>query len=396
MVLTIGLLWHSASSDNLGVGALTMSQLNIIDSVAEKLKIKIHYHIIGTFGGQYYISNGNDIVGVHCLTLKRLLMFKSNLSIIVKKCDIVFDIGEGDSFTDIYGYKRFILQVVSKMIVLLQKKPLILSPQTIGPFDSSFTRFLSKVVMKRAKRVYARDGLSLEYLQNNGIMENAEEAIDVAFRLPYDREVKSTIPGKIKIGLNVSGLLYNGSYKSNNMFGLSVDYAELSHNILTSFSKLKDTQIYLISHVISDVNLIEDDYTISDKLHRQFPNTILVDKFTSPSDAKSFISTMDFFVGARMHACIAAFSSGVPVVPLSYSRKFNGLFSSLGYNYLGDCKNSTNEELLNLVLCSFANRDILRRDVESGNLLALDKLSNYEKFVEQVLVETYAKKTVNS
>ena len=42
-------------------------------------------------------------------------------------------------------------------------------------------------------------------------------------------------------------------------------------------------------------------------------------------------------MGARMHACIAAFSSGVPVVPMAYSRKFEGLFGSLGYDRTVDC-----------------------------------------------------------
>jgi hypothetical protein len=59
-------------------------------------------------------------------------------------------------------------------------------------------------------------------------------------------------------------------------------------------------------------------------------------------------SGMDFF-GARMHACIAAFSSGVPVVPLAYSRKFNGLFTALEYPHYGDCKAATTEQILDLV-----------------------------------------------
>ena len=35
--LTIGLLWHSAVSDNLGVGALTVSQIAIVEKVAAEI-----------------------------------------------------------------------------------------------------------------------------------------------------------------------------------------------------------------------------------------------------------------------------------------------------------------------------------------------------------------------
>ena len=41
------------------------------------------------------------------------------------------------------------------------------------------------------------------------------------------------------------------------------------------------------------------------------PGTVLAPRFSTPSEAKTYIAGLDFFMGARMHACIAAFSSGV-------------------------------------------------------------------------------------
>ena len=56
---------------------------------------------------------------------------------------------------------------------------------------------------------------------------------------------------------------------------------------------------------------------------------------------------MNFFIGSRMHATIAAFSSNVPVFPLAYSRKFNGLFlDTLQYPYMGDLKVQSIREIL--------------------------------------------------
>ena len=56
---------------------------------------------------------------------------------------------------------------------------------------------------------------------------------------------------------------------------------------------------------------------------------------------------MDFFMGARMHSTIAAFSSEVPVFPMAYSRKFNGLFTdTLQYPYMADMKMQSNAEIL--------------------------------------------------
>ena len=58
-----------------------------------------------------------------------------------------------------------------------------------------------------------------------------------------------------------------------------------------------------------------------------------------------------------MHSTIAAFSSGVPVVPISYSRKFNGLFiDTLGYEYLADMKQDSCEQVLNMIKSVFEHR----------------------------------------
>ena len=44
-----------------------------------------------------------------------------------------------------------------------------------------------------------------------------------------------------------------------------------------------------------------------------------------------------------MHSTIASFSSGVVTIPVSYSRKFEGLFDSLNFNYVinGKKENTT-------------------------------------------------------
>ena len=45
--LTIGLLWHSAVSDNLGVGALTVSQIAIVEKVAAQIGVGVRFVILG-------------------------------------------------------------------------------------------------------------------------------------------------------------------------------------------------------------------------------------------------------------------------------------------------------------------------------------------------------------
>ena len=58
-----------------------------------------------------------------------------------------------------------------------------------------------------------------------------------------------------------------------------------------------------------------------------------------------------------MHATIAAFSSGVPVVPMAYSRKFNGLYvDTLHYDSLVDMKKESTNEIMDIIKKAFINR----------------------------------------
>ncbi len=52
----------------------------------------------------------------------------------------VLDVSAGDSFADLYGSKRFDYICLFKEMAIQMKKPLILLPQTYGPFVSKISR----------------------------------------------------------------------------------------------------------------------------------------------------------------------------------------------------------------------------------------------------------------
>lgn len=391
-MLTIGLLWHSVSSSNLGVGALTFSQLALVRQAAEQAGVQVQFKLMGGIR-----PHDNPpipgIISEFPVYRNYFMPFRSRFVSEVKSCDLILDIGEGDSFTDIYGVPRFALYTGTKIMVWLAGRQLILSPQTIGPFNRPWTRALANFAMRRAARVFARDHMSRQYLQQHNIA-NADEAIDVAFALPFNRPEPSTAPagGRIKVGINVSGLLYNGGYTKDNQFGLTLDYAKLTDATLDWLATRDDVEVHLVPHVLADELPVEDDRAISVELMKRYPGLVLAPRFTSPSDAKSYIAGMDFFVGARMHACIAAFSSGVPVVPLAYSRKFNGLFESVGYHHYGDCKAASGEQVLALIKTSFEQRAQLKIEVDRGVEQAQIRLGRYKDFLTKTLRELHASK----
>lgn len=391
-VVTIGLLWHSISSENLGVGALTESQLHICREAAAQAGVQARFIIFGTGGAQRYGGSHPDVRVGSRVSIKQMLLGRSAYLKELNECDLVLDIGEGDSFTDIYGMHRFTFMIVSKLAVIAKGKPLILSPQTIGPFDGWVARQLAVMVMRRCAKVFARDQLSSAYLRDQGVVENADEAIDVAFKLPFSK-VARPAQDKVLIGLNVSGLLFSGGYSGTNQFGLSLDYPALVREQLRQWTANPVYEVWLVPHVVPDHLPRDDDRVAIRQLAAEFPSVKCAPEFNSPSEAKSFISAMDFVTGARMHACIAAFSSGVPVVPLAYSRKFNGLFSTLGYSWVVDGKKMSNQEALSRTNEALARREELAIEIARGRQIAEGKLRGYTAFIQQALQDCVRTRT---
>lgn len=353
--IRIGLLWHSATSGNLGVGALTVANMAIARDVAEAAGLAPSFTVLGMRDLARPAMLGDDVTVVAIDW--RALLSPSGFRRAIAGLDVVLDIGMGDSFADIYGAKRFLMLWLAKMHVLARGIPLILSPQTIGPFERPRHRLLAAMALRRARRVFARDQRSLEFARDVAPDAPLALSTDVAFELPFTPPPPRT-GDRLRIGVNVSGLLFSEAESGGNRFGLSYDYARFTRALLTDLTARADCDVHLVPHVI-EPRLADDDSRLADRLHAEFPATIRLPDFTTPSEAKSAIATLDLLIAARMHACIGAFSSGTPVLPVAYSRKFAGLFGSLGYDRQIPVTGLDDTGALAMALAAVDQRDLL-------------------------------------
>jgi polysaccharide pyruvyl transferase WcaK-like protein len=91
-----------------------------------------------------------------------------------------------------------------------------------------------------------------------------------------------------------------------------------------------------------------------------------VPDFAGPCEAKAYISSVDYLVAGRMHACIAAYSSGTPVMPVAYSRKFSGLFGTLDYDFLLPVKGLDTDAALACLIEGLERRGEMRAAIGRG------------------------------
>jgi colanic acid/amylovoran biosynthesis protein len=283
---------------------------------------------------------------LRCVPSQRLRdrVFKQNPYLkVINQADIIGSIAGGDSFSDIYGFSRLLYVSLPQILILLMGKSLILMPQTLGPFKGTLAKAIACFIIRRAHKVYSRDNegiLATHTLlgEDNG---KIHFSYDMGFALEpqiADDRIPSWLAGIDRsvslVGLNVSGLLYMGGYTMANMFGLKADYRKLVHGIVRHFALKHGANVMLIPHVFgegdgseSDVTACRDIYqTTEDKLHARLH---LIEEGYNHHEIKALIGLCDFFLGSRMHACIAALSQCIPAVGLAYSKKFFGVYQSI-------------------------------------------------------------------
>lgn len=362
--LEIGLLWHSPSSGNLGVGALTISNLAIAREVAREMGLETRFVVMGMREPNPPYLTADE--AAHYPIDTRTLLSPSGYWTAVARLDGVLDIGAGDSFADIYGMKRFMFLWLTKMMTLARGRPLLLSPQTIGPFTKQPYRLMARQALKRATAVIARDEMSFKALANLAPHAKGALAVDVAFAMPYDDRSQERGGRRLKVGVNISGLLFNEAETGRNRFGLSFDYAKLMMGLVRELAARPDVEVHLLTHALHATDSWDDDGRVADRVVREVPDVLRVEDFASPQEAKSYISGLDFLIAGRMHACIAAFSTGTPVVPIAYSRKFTGLFGMLGYPWLITMQGFDEAAAHQYLIECIDRRAVLSADIEKG------------------------------
>ena len=255
----------------------------------------------------------------------------------------VGDVRGGDSFSDIYGLKRFLLATLPVLSVIWIRGGIVLFPQTYGPFKSSIARRVARFIMTRATTIIARDHTSLKVAQEiAGPAKPVQFSPDVAFalhaRMPTNIQLYP--PGRNAtpdgcVGINVNGLMLNGGYTGANMFGLKLEYGFFLKQLVHQMLSLQDRDVWLVPHTFAPAGDPESDNDACLQLWQSLPAVeqarvkIIIGEYDA-HELKGIIGRFDFFVGSRMHSCIAALSQGVPCVGVAYSMKFSGVFDSVG------------------------------------------------------------------
>lgn len=258
----------------------------------------------------------------------------------IARAEFIGALSGGDSFGDLYGLRRLLYVAAPQWLVLLLGRPLVQLPQSYGPFRHVLSRMIARSILSRSAHLYAREhaglGMLRKFLPGTRPPRNYRPDFGFALEphaLPSDlaHELAWLRSRGPVIGFNVSGLLFRDPAAAAR-FHLRSDYSELVRQLVTGLVAKRDCSVVLVPHVFGEGG--ESDATAAHALWRSLPPTLQdrVLLWPEPLDqheVKACIGHCDFFLGSRMHACLAAISQEIPTVALAYSDKFIAVFSAV-------------------------------------------------------------------
>ena len=319
------LMFYHGGSNNRGCEAIVRSGVALIkkqipEAIIDLASWKPETDVIIPLIDTIYQDKAKSIQKFSLQWLRCVLQYKlfknenyayrvihSDLIKLIPNYDLILSIG-GDNYC--YGEQSGIYEV--DRCVKNAGKKLVLWGASIGEEDVSKLKLED---LKLFDLILARESLTYGILTNHGLT-NVKLCADGAFTmdkeelpLPQGWQVGNTL------GFNFSPLVW----KKNK------DSQQAAFNLVRHILETTTMTIAFTPHVIEQGN---DDYACLQDFYNEFESTgrvLLLSNNLNAIQYKGYISRMRFFIGARTHATIAAYSTLIPTMVLGYSVKSKGI-----------------------------------------------------------------------
>lgn len=212
-------------------------------------------------------------------------------------------------------------------------KKTVLWAASVGPFSRKpHVERLMKRHLADYDQITVRESSTMRYLREIGV-EGVTQVVDPAFVLqpqPFDADVLLPVGANGTIGLNVSPLIRKFRASAGSREQLDQEVSAFIRDLHDVFGY----GLLLLPHVgplDGGVNNSDHAYMagLIERYRLSSPHVALAPATLNAAQLKFLISRLRFFIGARTHATIAAFSTGVPTLSIAYSVKAKGINADL-------------------------------------------------------------------
>lgn len=197
--------------------------------------------------------------------------------------------------------------------------------------ESALKNYKMQKDLNLYSRIVVRETLTQEILEQ--VVEDKTKirlACDPAFNLTAkETDLPDNFIINNTVGINLSPLVFSDYSNSDDIVYKNI------YNLIDYILEETDMNICLIPHVYN-IKENTQDYFVLSNIYNKYRDTQrigIVNEELSCTELKYIISKCRFFIGARTHATIAAYSTEVPALALSYSIKSLGIAKDLFGEY---------------------------------------------------------------
>lgn len=229
------------------------------------------------------------------------------------------------------------------MAEILSRRAMVFA-QGIGPLRRTWIRRIASLVLNRAHLITVRDEDSLRTLRELGVRRAAHLVADPVFALdpaPEDH-VRELI----------------GSGGSGPRIGLALRPWRGDAYLAAVIEALRTVREAAGATIVVFAFHPERDLPLARPAAEALGARVVAD--LPPREMVAAVGMMDVLVGVRLHALIAAVSTGVPPVGLSYDPKIDALFRRIGVGHLLPLAGLQAGQLHQAVLAAWQSRGELR------------------------------------
>lgn len=288
----------------------------------------------------------------------------------LKTADLLFNVGGGNirEHSWVRSLPRFGTFSICKIFGI----PVILSGQTIGPFESWISKKVAAFFLNRVDMISLRDTTSLRVLQDMAVNKPViKETADDAILLPVaSREEIEAALANEKIGkqLPLIGINALASLETIVQASRSEQISLVANTADRLISQLGVRVIF----IAMDYSAKSDDRVIELEILESMEHKNEASVITNGYDdrtLKGIIGEMDVCIGFRYHFVVFATTMRVPTVGLYlgeyYKRKITGILELMGQQkYAIDFAQASPEQIVKLVEHTLLNKDSIVKQLE--------------------------------
>jgi polysaccharide pyruvyl transferase WcaK-like protein len=227
------------------------------------------------------------------------------------------------------------------MVARAFRKPVVMFPNSVGPFRTGVGVFLSRFSLNRCDYLLIRDPISYKIVSELKIRAPKILTYDTA--LLYSSSENESERKFPKPTVGVSPGVYSQSLSKIEVENYILSHAKALDAIIEKYKVF----VVFLPHYISGFS--DDDFDVSMSILEKMKNKnrTKIIKTTSVGEFKLLLDQMDMVVSSKMHPAVLAATGYVPIVCIAYDHKQTAFFERLN---MIDCtlniRNVTFESLL--------------------------------------------------